>query len=74
LVYVTRKAILALLAHLIDKDFKLHDILIFAQPFLEVAHSATEIEKAIKKGLASFGIGEYDTFVTPIVDTVSLHI
>jgi len=67
-------AILALLAHLIVKDFKLHELLIFAKPFSEVAHGATEIEKAIKKGHASFGIGKYDTFVTPIVDTVSLHI
>ena len=65
---------MALLAHLIDKDFKLHEILIFAQPFPEVAHNAAEIERTIKKGLASFGIGKYDTSVTPIVDTVSLHI
>ena len=65
---------MALIAHLIDKDFKLHEILIFAQPFSEVAHNAAEIEKAIKKGLASFGIGKYDTSVTSIVDTVSLHI
>ena len=70
----TEKALLALLAHLIDKDFNLHEVLIFAQPFSEVAHSAAEIEKAIKKGLSSFGIGKYDMSVTRTVDTVSLHI
>ncbi len=58
---------------MIDKDFKLQELLIFAKPFSEVAHSAVEIEKAIKIGLSDFGIGLYDTTKTPIVDTVSKH-
>jgi len=70
----TGKALLALLAYLIDKDFKLHEVQIFAQYISEVTHSAAEIKKAIKKGLASFGIGKYDMSATPTVDTVSLHI
>ncbi len=74
LLCVTEKVVFALLAHLIDKDFKLHEILIFAHLFSEVARNAAEIEKAVKKGLVSFGIGEYDTSVTLIVDTVSLNI
>jgi hypothetical protein len=41
------KAILAFVAHLIDKDFKLHELLIFAKPFSDVAHSGVEIKKAI---------------------------
>ena len=64
---------MALVAHLIDKDFKLHELLIFAKPFSDVAHSGVEIEKAIKAGLSSFGIGLYDTTKIPIVDTVSNH-
>ena len=67
------KAILALVAHLIDKDFKLHELLVFAKHFSDVAHSGVEIEKAIKTGLCEFGVGLYDTTKTPIVDTVSKH-
>ena len=66
-------AIFALVAHLIEKDFKLHELLIFAKPFSDVAHSGVEIEKAIKTGLCEFGIGLYATTKTPIVDTVSKH-
>jgi hypothetical protein len=74
MIHVTGKAILALVANLIDKDFKLHDLIIFAKPFSHVAHSAAKIEKAIKKGLSTFGIGKYDTFVTHILNTVSLQV
>jgi hypothetical protein len=64
---------MALVAHLIDKDFKLHEQLFFAKPFSEVAHNLVEDEKAIKEGLASSGIGLYNTSKIPIVDTVSKH-
>ncbi len=64
---------MALIAHLIDKDFKLHEVLIFAKPFSDVAHSGVEIEKTIKTCLCKFGIGLYDNTKTPIADTVSKH-
>ncbi len=64
------KALLALMAHFIDDDFKLREVLIFAKPFSSMTHSAEEIEKAIKIGLASWGIGEYDTSKTPVIDTI----
>jgi hypothetical protein len=64
---------LPLVAHFIDKDFKLHELLIFAKPLPDVAHSGVEIEKAIKIDLCEFGIGLYDTTKIPIVDTVSKH-
>ena len=64
---------MALVAHFIDKDFKLHELIFFAKPFSDVTHSGVEIEKAIKAGLSSFGIGLYDTTKIPIVDTVSNH-
>ncbi len=66
------KSLLALMVHLIDSDFKLREILIFAKPFSEVQHTAWEIEKAIKSGLASYGIGKYDLTTTPVIDTVRL--
>ena len=53
-----------------DSDFKLREILIFAKPFSEVSHTAWEVEKAIKTGLASFGIGKYDFSKTLVIDTV----
>jgi hypothetical protein len=43
LFHVIGKPILALVAHLIDKDFKLHELLFFANPFSDVARSATKI-------------------------------
>ena len=58
------------MAHYIDDDFKLREVLIFAKPFSSVVHSAEEIQKAIKTGLASWGIGEYDQKASPIIDTV----
>lgn len=64
------KSLLALMVHLIDSEFKLREILIFAKPFSEVSHTAWEIEKAIKTGLASYGIGKYDLSKTPVIDTV----
>ena len=70
-VIVTGKALLALITHFIDSDFKMREILIFAKPFSEVAHTAAEIEKAIKTGLAAYGIGQYDPSLTPPLDTVS---
>jgi len=66
------KSLLALIVHLIDSDFKLREILIFAKPFSEVSHTSWEIEKAIKTGLANFGIGKYDLSKTPVIDTVRL--
>ena len=70
-VIVTGKALLALIAHFNDSDFKMREILFFAKPFSEVAHTATEIEKAIKTGLATYGIGQYDLSLAPPLDTVS---
>jgi hypothetical protein len=68
------KSLLALMVHLIDSNFKLHDILIFAKPFSKVAHTAINIEQAIKEALASYKIGEYDKSAKPKVDTVRLII
>ena len=67
------KSILALVAHLIDTNFKLHELLIFAKPFSEVVHSGMEVENTIKTSLASFGIRIYDTSKNRIVDKVSKH-
>ena len=64
------KSLLALMVHLIDKDFKLHDILIFAKPFSKIAHTAINIEHAVKEALASYKIGEYDKTSRPPIDTV----
>ena len=64
------KALLALMVHYIDDTFKFNEVLIFAKPFSDVAHSAIEIEKAIKIGLASYGVGTYDPSTDPIIDTV----
>jgi hypothetical protein len=64
------KSLLALMVHLIDSEFKLREILISAKPFSEVSHNAWEIEKAIKTGLASYGIGKYDLSKTLVIDTV----
>ncbi len=64
------KSLLALMVHLIDSDFKLREILIFAKPFSDVKYSAWEIEKVVKSGLASYGIGKYDLTTTPVIDTV----
>ena len=47
------KALLAIMLHFIDGDLKLREVLLFAKPFSSVVHSADEIEKAIKTGLAS---------------------
>ena len=66
------KSLLALMVYLIDSNFKLREILIFAKPFSKVQHTAWEIEKAIKSGLASYGIGKYDLTTTPVIDTVRL--
>ena len=66
------KSLFALVVHLIDSEFKLREILIFAKPFSEVSHTAWETEKVIKMGLASYGIGKYDLSNTPIIDTVHL--
>ena len=68
------KSLLALMVHLIDAEFKLRDILIFAKPFSDVSHTAWEIEKAIKTGLAGYGIGKYDLSKTPVIDTVRLSL
>ena len=65
------KSLLALMVHLIDSNFNLHDILIFAKPFSKVAHTALNIEIAIKEALASYKIGEYDKAAKPKIDTVS---
>ena len=64
--------LLALMVHLIDSDFKLREILIFAKPFYEVSHTVWEIEKAIKTGLANFGIGKYELSKTLFIDTLRL--
>ena len=64
--------LLALMVHLIDSSFKLHDILIFAKPFSKLSHTAINIEHAIKEGLASYGIGAYDKSAKPKVDTVRI--
>ena len=66
------KSLLALMVHLIDSNFKLHDILIFAKPFSKVAHTTIKIEHAIKEALASYTIGEYDMSARPTIDTVML--
>ena len=66
------KSLLALMVHVIDSDFKLREILIFAKPFSQVQHTAWEIEKAIKSGLAIYGIGKYDLTTTSVIDTVRL--
>ncbi len=62
------------MVHLIDDEFKLREILIFAKPFSDISHSAWEIEKAIKKGLTSYGIGKYDLMTTPVIDTVRIFV
>jgi hypothetical protein len=62
------------MAHYIDNEFKLREVLIFAKPFSSVVHSAEEIQKAIKTGLASWGIGEYDPKATPVIDTVIYNV
>jgi hypothetical protein len=59
------KSLLALMVHLIDSSFKLHDILIFAKPFSKLSHTAINIEQSIKDGLASYGIGKYDKSAKP---------
>ena len=64
------KSLLALMVHLIDKDFKLHDILIFAKPFSKVAHTAVNIENVVKEALASYNIGQYNPSARPPIDTV----
>ena len=46
----------------------------FRKPFSNVAHTGAEIEKAIKTGLAEYNIGQYDTSLTPPLDTVNLYI
>ena len=64
------KSLLALFVHLIDDNFEMQDLLILAKPFSEVSHTAEEIQKAIKIGLASYGIGKYDNNSIPRIDTV----
>ncbi len=64
------KALLALMLHYIDDKFKLREVLLFAKPFSSVAHTADGIEKTIKTGLASWGIGKYEPSATPPIDTV----
>ena len=64
------KSLLALMVHLIDSNFKIQDILIFTKPFSKVAHTAVNIEHAVKEGLASYKIGEYDKVARPKIDTV----
>jgi hypothetical protein len=64
------KSLLALMVHLIDSNFKLHDILIFAKPFSKISHTSINIEHAIKEALASYKIGEYDKTAKPKIDTV----
>jgi hypothetical protein len=66
------KSLLALMVHLIDSSFKLHDILIFAKPFSKPSHTTINIEQSIKEGLASYDIGEYDKSAKPKVDTVRI--
>jgi hypothetical protein len=68
------KSLLALMVHFIDSSFKLHDVLIFAKPFSKLSHTAINIEHAIKEGLASYHIGEYDKSAKPKVDTVRIII
>ncbi len=68
-----RKALLALVVHYIDDTFKFNEVLIFAKPFSDVAHIAIKIEKAIKIGLASYGVGTYDPSTDPIIHTVYLR-
>jgi len=61
------------MVHLIDDEFKLREILIFAKPFFDVSHTAWEIEKAIKQRLAGYGIGKYDLSKTPVIGTVRMR-
>jgi len=68
------KSLLALMVHLIDSNCKLHDILIFTKPFSKVAHTAINIEHAIKEALAPYKIGEYDKPARPRIDTVILEL
>ncbi len=67
------KSLSALMVHLIDSNFKLHDILFFAKPFSKVAHTSINIEQAIKEALASYTIGQYDKFAKPKIDTVRIN-
>ncbi len=66
------KSLLALMVHFIDSSFKLHDVLFFAKLFSKVSHTAINIEHAIKEGLTSYHIGEYDKSAKPKVDTVRI--
>ena len=59
------------MAHYIDDDFKLREVLIFAKLFSSVVYSAEEILKAIKTGLASWGIGKYELKSNPNINTVN---
>jgi hypothetical protein len=64
------KSLLALMVHLIDSNFKMQDILIFAKPFSKVAHTAINHDQALQERLASYNIGEYDKSARPKDDTV----
>jgi len=68
------KSLLALIVHLIDSNFKLHDILIYAKPFSKVAHAAINIEHGVKEVLTSYKIAEYDKSRRPHIDTVILNL
>jgi len=67
-------SLLALMVHLIDSNFKLHDILIFAKPFLKVSHTTINIEHDVKEALHSYTIGECDKSARPPIDTVILKL
>jgi len=65
------KSLLALMVHLIDSNFKLHNILIFAKPFSKISHTSINIEHAIKEALASYKIGEYDKTAAKSSDKIA---
>ncbi len=68
------KSLLALMVHFINSNFKLHDILIFAKPFIKVAHTTINIEHDVKEALASYRVGECDKSARPLIDTVILKL
>ena len=68
------KSILGLMVYYIDADFKMQEKLLKAVPFSDVNHNAEEIEKALKKALANWGVGVYDeNFKCPRTGLVELR-
>ena len=63
------KSILAVMVYFIDNVFKLHEKLAFAVPFSDIEHKGDEIEREVKKVLASLGIGLYNPEAK--IDTVA---